>query len=52
MMQICQNDLGFNLYTIPFISYIVTISENWTDFKVKVSTDVSVLLLNTRDRVQ
>jgi len=28
MMQTCQNDLGFNLYAMLSVYYIVTISEN------------------------
>ena len=52
MMQIYQNDLGFSLYTMPSISYVVILSENWIDFKVRVSTNISMLLLNTKNRVQ
>ena len=51
MMQIYQNDLGFSLFTMPYISYVVILSENWIDFKVRVSTNISVLLLNTKNRV-
>ena len=37
---------------MPSVSHMVTISENWMDFKVRVSTDISILLLNTKNRVQ
>ena len=49
MMQTCQNNLGFGLYTMLSVYYIVVILENWTKFEVRVSTDVGVLSLNTRD---
>jgi len=51
-MWTCQNDLGFSLYATPSVSCMVTISENWMEFKVKVSANVGVLLLNTRNQVQ
>jgi len=49
MIQTCQNDLGFSLYTVPSVCHMITISENWIKLERKVSTDISVLLLNTRD---
>ena len=49
MMQTCQNNLGFGLYTMLSVYYIVVILENWTKFEVRVSTDVGVLSLNTRN---
>jgi len=49
IIRTCQNDLGFSLYTMLSACCMVTISENWTKSKVRVSTNVSVLLLNTRD---
>ena len=47
-----NNNLGFSLYTILTVSYMVTISENWKKSKQKISTNIGVLLLNTRDQVQ
>ena len=49
MMQTCQNNLGFGLYTMLSVYYIVVILENWTKSEVRVSTDVGVLSLNTRN---
>ena len=49
MMWTYQNDLGFNLYTTPSICCIVIISENWTESKVRISTDIGISPLNTRD---
>ena len=49
MMQTCQNNLGFGLYTMLSVYYIVVILENWTKSEVRVSTDVGVLSLNTGD---
>jgi len=39
-MWTCQNDLSFSLYAIPSVCCVVTISENWTKFKGKMSIDV------------
>jgi len=47
MMQTCQNNLGFNLYTAPSVCHVITISENWMKSEVRVSTYVGMLLLNT-----
>ena len=52
MVQTCQNDLGFSLCTALFICHVVATSEKWIELKVRVSTDINVLLLNTRDQVQ
>jgi len=49
IIQTCQNDLGFSLYTIPSVCYMITILENWTESKVRVSADINVLLLNIRN---
>jgi len=49
MMWTCWNNLGFNLYIALSICYLVAILENWMDFKVRVSANINVLLLNTRD---
>ena len=49
IMWTCQNNLGFSLYIILSVCCMITISENWTKSKVRVSTDVDVLLLNTKD---
>ena len=49
IMWTYQNDLGFNLYTTPSICCIVIISENWTESKVRISTDIGISPLNTRD---
>jgi len=48
-MQTCQNNLSFGLYTMLSVYYIVVILENWTKSEVRVSTDVGVLSLNTRN---
>ena len=42
-MQTCQNNLGFSLYTMLSICHVVTILENWTESKVKVSADIGIL---------
>jgi len=52
MMQTCQNNLGFTLYSMLSVYYMVVISENWIEPEVRVSTDVGVLLLNIGDQVQ
>jgi len=51
MMWTFWNNLGFSLYTILSVYHMVTISENWMNSEVRVSTDVDVLLLNTKDQV-
>ena len=52
MMQTWQNNLGFTLYSMLSVYYMVVISENWIESEVRVSTDVGVLLLNIGDQVQ
>jgi len=49
MMWTCWNNLGFSLYVASSVCHLVAISENWMDSEVRVSADVSVLLLNTGD---
>ena len=52
MMWTCWKNLGFSLYTILSVYHMVTILENWMNSEVRVSTDVDMLLLNTKDQVQ
>jgi len=52
MIWTCQNDLGFSLYAVLSVYYVVITSKKWMESKVRVSTDVSVLPSNTRDQVQ
>ena len=33
-MQICQNDLGFSLYTVLSIYYVVTTLDKWMNVRV------------------
>jgi len=51
MIQICQNNLGFSLYTVPFVCHMVTTLDEWMKSEMKVSADIGVSLLNTRDQV-
>ena len=48
-MQTCQNDLGFSLYAVLSVYYIIAISENWIEFEVRINTNIGVLPLNTGD---
>ena len=34
VMQTSQNDLGFSLYAMPFVCYIVATSDKWMKLKV------------------
>ena len=52
MIQTCQNNHGFSLYAVLSVYHMIAISENWIESKVRVSADVSVSLLNTRNQVQ
>ena len=49
VMWTCQNNIGFSLYAVPSVYHIVVISDEQMRSKVGVSTDVSILPLNTRD---
>jgi len=49
VMWICQNNLGFSLYTVLSICYIIITSDEWMKSKMEVSADAGVLLLNTGD---
>ena len=40
VMWTCQNNLGFSLYAIPSIYYIVATSDEWMKSKMEVSTDL------------
>ena len=48
-MWICQNDFGFSLCAVLSMYCMVAASENWMESEIRVSADVSVLSLNTRD---
>ena len=45
-MQTCRNDLGLNLCVVPFMSHIVTISEDGL-----IRRGVKYITINTRDLV-
>ena len=45
------NNLGFNLYTMPFVCHVVAISNRRKKSEIEVSL-IGVLLLNTGDQVQ
>ena len=49
VIQTCQNDLGFSLCAVLSVCCVVVTSDEWMKFEIKVSLDVGVLLLNTRD---
>jgi len=51
MMWTCQNDLGFSLYAVLSVCYVVATSDGWIKSKMEVSADVGVLVLNTGDQV-
>ena len=48
-MWTCQNNLGFSLYTVLSVYYIVTSFDNLMKSERELSTDSSVLPLNTRN---
>jgi len=52
MIQTYQNNLSFSLYTALFVYYVVTIFKNWIEFKIKVSADIGMSLLNAGNQVQ
>ena len=45
----CQNNLGFSLYVMLSVCYIVITSEKWIESERELSTDSGVLPLNTRE---
>ena len=47
VIQTCQNNLGSSLYAMLSVCYIVVTSDNLIKSKKKLSTNSSVLLLNT-----
>ena len=51
-MQTCRNNLGFSLYTMLYVCYMVITSDEWIKSKIKVSADIGVSSLNTGDQVQ
>jgi len=48
-MWICQNDLDFSLYAMQFVCCMSATSDKWMKSKMKVSANVGMSLLNTRD---
>ena len=52
VMQICQNDLSFSLYAMLSVYYIVATSDEQMKSRMKMSADVGVLPLNTRNQFQ
>ena len=52
MIWICQNDLGFSLYTVLSVYCVVTTLDKWMKSKIEISTNISMSPLNIRDQVQ
>ena len=51
IIQTCQNKLGFSLYAMLSVCYIVTTSDNWMESEKELSAMSNVFPLNTRDQV-
>ena len=51
MMWTCQNNLGFSLYTMLLVCYMVVTSDKWMKSEMRVSADISISPLNTGDQV-
>ena len=43
-MQTCQNDLGFSLYAMSSIYYVVATSDERKEFEIEVSTNWYVVI--------
>jgi len=49
VIQICQNNLSFSLYTALFICLVVITSDKWMKSETGVSANVGLSPLNTED---